>query len=386
MGKNVIFILLIASIGSSSLAQQVPAQLKTLAEDYALERERIAESEVERRKVLATLYQLTERMKKISKKKGELTNEMLGAKANVRNLARKAAELERTIDGQRVQLKSRLRTIYKLSGEGALRIVFSSGSLQEFDRNLRYLKIITDRDYDLMKSYEENMNKFAKQKIQLRKQVERLARFEKQVKAQENLLVSEQREKGKILSELEQSRTAALRKMKDIREKTVNQGLAAAAQRDEQLIEILSSTFFENRGQLPAPTAGPIIREFGYLQDEKFKFRLGHKGLTFRAPYGSDVRSIYSGRVAFVGSRPGYGKVVIVDHGDHYYSLYAHASNVTVSAGEKVKKGSVIAKSGRNMRDGDALYFEIRHFSEPENPEPWLYRSSIAKNMEESPS
>ncbi len=89
------------------------------------------------------------------------------------------------------------------------------------------------------------------------------------------------------------------------------------------------------------------------------------------------MKAIFSGTVAFADEVPGFGTTVIIDHGDHYYSVYSHNKKLFVKPGESIKEQQVIGHSGRsaiNLADG--LYFEIRHFSEPLDPQSWLVKSN----------
>jgi septal ring factor EnvC (AmiA/AmiB activator) len=80
--------------------------------------------------------------------------------------------------------------------------------------------------------------------------------------------------------------------------------------------------------------------------------------------------AVWKGRVLYASPLKGFGNLMIIDHGDKYYSLYAHAASFTRKTGDLVGAGDVIAFSGHEGRD--ALYFEIRHRGEPVDPLPWL--------------
>jgi len=97
----------------------------------------------------------------------------------------------------------------------------------------------------------------------------------------------------------------------------------------------------------------------------------GGQGLTMRAPFGSPVRAVYPGRVAFADRYPDYGKTVIIDHGDRYYSLNANLDQIGVSAGDELTAGSHIGTVG-DTGAGPALYFELRHGVEAIDAAPWF--------------
>ena len=65
--------------------------------------------------------------------------------------------------------------------------------------------------------------------------------------------------------------------------------------------------------------------------------------------------------------------MIIIDHGDHYYTIYAHAEEVFKNKGEMVEPGEVIATVGDSgSMIGPALHFEVRHHGKPEDPLNWL--------------
>jgi septal ring factor EnvC (AmiA/AmiB activator) len=99
------------------------------------------------------------------------------------------------------------------------------------------------------------------------------------------------------------------------------------------------------------------------------------KGLDFRAPEGADVRSIHQGRIVHAGWFQGYGNLVIVDHGDGYFSLFAHLASLKHEVNDLVEAGEVLGTVGATgSLKGPYLYFEIRHHGEPLDPAPWLLR------------
>ncbi len=91
-----------------------------------------------------------------------------------------------------------------------------------------------------------------------------------------------------------------------------------------------------------------------------------------------------SGRVEYVDWVRGYGKTVILAHGDDYYTLYAHASRILVAPGDQVEAGSAIALAGAtDSLVGSCVHFEPRRGSEALDPLSWLRAQSSSPS--ESP-
>jgi murein DD-endopeptidase MepM/ murein hydrolase activator NlpD len=94
-------------------------------------------------------------------------------------------------------------------------------------------------------------------------------------------------------------------------------------------------------------------------------------GLEIRAPAGTPVRAVFAGRVAFADRYGPYGRIVILDHGDHYYTVSGNLNEVDVRIGQDLGAGDRIGTVGDDGR-GSMLYFEVRHGSRAIPPEGWL--------------
>jgi septal ring factor EnvC (AmiA/AmiB activator) len=234
---------------------------------------------------------------------------------------------------------------------------------------------MSDVDYRMIRSYQHNVVAYRVQRQKLKTEVRRLVQIETNIKKQENLLLSEQNAKSKIASTLETSRKAALRDIKTIRAKTTD--IATSEEDNETISGLLKPSFFERKGQLANPIEGTIAQDFGLIHDTNL-VRLSHKGRQYRAPAGTPVNAVFEGKVAFIDWVDGYGTTLILDHGDHYYTVYSHLGKTRVKQGQEITKGQVIAEAGStSSRYGDGIYFEIRHFSEPENPGKWIGNKNL---------
>jgi len=87
-----------------------------------------------------------------------------------------------------------------------------------------------------------------------------------------------------------------------------------------------------------------------------------HAGVDIRGQHGAKVVASRAGKVRYSGSgMRGYGKTVIIDHGDRYSSLYAHNSKLLVQVGERVRRGQTIARVGNSGNaSGNHCHFEIK--------------------------
>ena len=130
--------------------------------------------------------------------------------------------------------------------------------------------------------------------------------------------------------------------------------------------------FAGQRGYLEPPVQGPVVTAFG---QEKKKFNLSHvsKGIDIRTVPGAEVTAIYDGKVVYAGHLRGYGNIIIIDHGQQYFSLLSRLGKILKQEGDPVSSGELIAlMSDQRGLLGDGLHLEIRHGTDPIDPLPWF--------------
>jgi septal ring factor EnvC (AmiA/AmiB activator) len=211
---------------------------------------------------------------------------------------------------------------------------------------------------------------------------ERLAKLEGTYqglsKEQSNLLKQKEsvtRENRKKKTQLSQ-----IQKQKATYEKEIRK-LEAASTRIKNLLETYEKSaaskdigFSLQKGKLPWPMDGRLASHFGPQKHPEFGTVVERNGIEIVARKGNAIHAVYDGTVIFADWFKGYGKMLILDHGGKYYSIYAHAAEIYVKKGASVKKGEKIAEIGGEGPDGkgETLYFEIRHGGSPQNPLIWL--------------
>ncbi|WP_018086279.1 peptidoglycan DD-metalloendopeptidase family protein [Desulfurispora thermophila] len=115
------------------------------------------------------------------------------------------------------------------------------------------------------------------------------------------------------------------------------------------------------------PVEGWVSSPFGLRQGRP------HEGIDIAADFGEPIRAAAAGRVVFAGPRGTYGLTVIIDHGDGWQTLYAHASQLLVSEGQEVAAGETVALVGSTGRStGPHLHLEVRKNGMPVNPARYL--------------
>ena len=117
------------------------------------------------------------------------------------------------------------------------------------------------------------------------------------------------------------------------------------------------------------PVRGPVTSDFGPRRG------LGrvHSGIDIGAEPGTPCRVAAAGTVVFAGWQNGYGKTIIVDHGDGVHTLYGHLSKIGVGRGQRVEQGAMLGSTGSTGHaSGPHLHYEILVNGRPVDPGPYL--------------
>jgi murein DD-endopeptidase MepM/ murein hydrolase activator NlpD len=118
---------------------------------------------------------------------------------------------------------------------------------------------------------------------------------------------------------------------------------------------------------------GYISSFFGKRRDPINGHQRHHNGIDIAAKHGSEIHSIASGFVTFIGRKGGYGNVVEIHHSDTLKSRYAHLHEIDVTKGDVVRKGDIIATMGSTGRaTGSHLHLEVWEDGKAVNPESYI--------------
>ena len=154
--------------------------------------------------------------------------------------------------------------------------------------------------------------------------------------------------------------------------------LEDAAARQERALVDAEDYFAAQRALLAsAPSAWParglVTSDFGDRLDPYTADRMMHRGLDIAAAPGTAVEAPSDATVAFAGTENGYGKVLILDHGNGLHTRYGHLSHIFVKAGDRVTSGERVGTVGSTGRStGPHLHYEVRVNGIAENPRKFI--------------
>lgn len=156
----------------------------------------------------------------------------------------------------------------------------------------------------------------------------------------------------------------------EVRRQKEEEAAAAAPAAPVLAMKRPGTAFASRKGVLTQPIDGKIVTTFGRRYDAKASLYTFHKGVDIQANTpGGTVSAVFPGKVVFSGKIGGYGQLLILDHGDQYYSLVGQLGEALKAEGDEVNEGESI---GRAALDGTPVYFEIRQRHVAVNPVPWF--------------
>jgi murein DD-endopeptidase MepM/ murein hydrolase activator NlpD len=126
---------------------------------------------------------------------------------------------------------------------------------------------------------------------------------------------------------------------------------------------------------LPAgwPITGRLMDGYGQRSDPFSGEGAMHTGVDISAPMGTSVKATADGIVVHAGWYSGYGRCIVLDHGNGYQTLYGHLSESEVIVGQEIRQGEVLGRVGMTGRStGPHLHYEVRIHTTPVNPYRFL--------------
>jgi len=296
----------------------------------------------------------------------ELDGRLLERQGELERLRRQQGETER-------QLQKRLVALYKVGQIGLARALLSAaGTPLELAEKYAFLARIVRHDRQLMAEYRQQAAAVERALSDLQQLRERQAAVATQRRAEQAALNSAGQAKKQLLAGLRTDEAKLATALEELR---------AKAARLADLVKKLESAptqpytgrgvdFSAQQGRLAWPVTGKVRIGFGTTRHPDLGTLIESNGLEIAVPPQTPVKSVWAGRVLYASPLKGFGNLMVIDHGDKYYTLYAHAARFTHKVGNLVGPGDVVAFSGHEGRD--AVYFEIRHRGEPVDPLLWL--------------
>jgi septal ring factor EnvC (AmiA/AmiB activator) len=348
-------------------------ELEGLRERIQESRERVTAHEADERALLEQLEDVDRRLLSAGRDRAAARAGVRAARERLAEIEPEMSRAQASLVATRRALATRAVALYRGGELGPIRVLFSAASLQDLLSRASALRVLVRHDAELVGRFVAERDRLAALEEQARQAVAARETASVELARTVARLETERASKGAILSSVREDRTSERRLLLELEqaaqalEETIRQlGARASA-------GIAGSGFGERRGALVPPVSAPIAERFGKVIDPEFQTATLRNGLEFAAPAGTPVRSVAQGIVRFAGWFRGYGRIVILDHGDGFHTISGHLDEIHVTVDTPLDEGEVVGTVGETgSLGGPSLYFELREGGQPLDPEPWL--------------
>ncbi len=365
-------LLAVAAPGLAESSEELES-LRTAIEER---RQRVAEYEQRERGLFDAIRSVDQAVSALRADLERARHEAQTARDRLRELDATSVDLEARLVRTKRALASRAVALYKAGELGPVRMVFTPGSLRDRLQRIQTLRRLVRHDRELVTRFREevaalesarseSVTQAAQRDEAARRFRTRTAELQREVDGKRDLLLEVRGDRAReraVLNELEAAARALEETLAHLRE-SPSSGRAEAAE----------VPFSSLRGRLQAPVPGPLLRGFGRVVDQEFRTQTFRKGVDFAVEVGDPVYSVADGEVRFAGWFRGYGKLLIIDHGESFFTVLGHLEAIDVDVGDEVRAGDEIGVAGATgSLSGPRLYFEIRQGSGALDPADWL--------------
>ena len=313
---------------------------------------------------------------------------MIEKKINATKMVSEA--LKKNIQTTETYAAKRLVALYKLNWLGRLHVLASAESIDELFQRRAALQRILAYDEDMWGSLRANKAGLSNSLDRLRAQKKAKSVLGEDLQNQIEFMSQERVKRSKLLVDIRNKKSLELTTIVSLQEAAMNldqtitsfrakvvQPVSPSRARGDDggrdIKNMPAKSFTAFKGLLNMPVEGKIISRFGPHKNNKFNVVNFRSGIDIKSDRGEPIRAVSFGRVLYAGWFKGYGNMIIIDHGDNYYTIYAHAEELFKSKGDTVETDEVIATVGDSgSMIGPSLYFEVRHHGKPVDPLKWI--------------
>ena len=364
----------------ASLQEKIEKEKQTLQQlkqEIRKTRKQRDQARKKQSKVLQSIERLDRQLHKERREAVSMNRDIKQIDRELDKIDAQLTRLRSDMNDKQTVIGTRLKRLYMEGRAGWVSPLMAAASYAQFQRRLMYLSSLATWERDLFEEYRQQVA-----------QSEQL--HAKQAKIRESLVARKGRvdKKLSVIRDVKSQKRVVLASLKkttkshDQMLSTLNQ----AENRKETLLKELKqrshisagrtkkrTTDSFRRGALLWPADGDLVGVFGRQKHPTFDTYVRKKGIEIASREGSAIWAVSGGDVVYADWLRGYGLVVILDHGNNYFTFYAHASKLLVKEGETVAKGAVLGETGSSgLTNRNILYFELRKGTKPVNPLGWL--------------
>ena len=310
-----------------------------------------------------------------------LSREIGGLEKKITKTAAASEKLVNQIKANEAYVANRLVALYKLNWLGKFHVIASAESLQELLQRKTAIERILAYDETVIRELMDNRRDLETVRSRLEAHRDEKRRRADEYQKRIKQMAAERRQRSKLLARVRKEKSAQLTAIeslkvaaRDLDEKIKNLGIGSTAATPQKYTAV--EPFRAYKGLLKMPVKGKIASLFGKFKNNRYQVLNFRSGIEIQTERGEPIAAVYAGKILYADWFKGYGNMIIIDHGDNYYTVYAHIEEAFKSTGDAVEAGEVIATVGdTGSITGPKLYFEVRHHGKPLDPMQWLETS-----------
>jgi septal ring factor EnvC (AmiA/AmiB activator) len=286
----------------------------------------------------------------------------------------------------RARLAKRLRSMFKSGAGRDLEFLLSTQSFGQLLARWDFLVMVAEQDRLLLDNVRDQKHQVESDRQRLESSLTAVDRNAKRSESETQRLAALRQERARSVTTIQTQRQAyeaaaaelekAARDLRNLlaRLEARRREEADQARAQGRVPQPYSGDFAKAQGQLDWPARGNVVTRFGIEEHPVHKTKIMNNGIDIEAGMGTAVKAVAKGRVDYTSEDfSTYGQMIILNHGDGYYTMYGHLSVIGVSVGQEVSAGSVIGAVGdTGSLKGTILHFEVRKGGTALNPEDWL--------------
>jgi len=374
--------LVMAGPPSSEVQQKIKqgrAHMKSVQESLSKAEETMVKIKADEASVIQSLEQLNVRLNQALTRGRILRSEIDHLEDKMRTLNADRDTLAQEMQGLKSHAVHRLVAYYKLGQLGMAPVLFSADSFFDLWQTRNDLHRILACDASLWDKFQVQQERLESLSETLTAQQANKDSLLLKYQEEAQSIAQKKGRRAKLLESIQADKRSALAAIVSFRQ---------TAKELDETIRSLERTpqfpaapthpplggFVALKGALPMPVQGEVVLPFGYHGDQgPYNVKSFHSGVNIMADLGARVRALYDGQVIYASWFKGYGNMMIIDHGEHYYTLSAQLEQLLKESGDTVQTGDVVGTVGDTATlSGPGLYFEIRHYGKPLDPVLWF--------------
>jgi murein DD-endopeptidase MepM/ murein hydrolase activator NlpD len=354
--------------GDNPQKELMDIQLKIQREKKLLEETRLKE-----RNKLRDLFFVRKRIDQTKQQLNVSKYQLEKETKNLVGLRESLVHTQTKLERQRILASNRLRSVYKQRGMEYVTMFFLASTRSDFLDNLYFMKNLLKQDQNVVQDMGIEYRQLSIKKTAVERQKNVIESIVEKISFKKTQLSKEEIEHQRLYQDLKQQRIEYEKRVAELEQ----QSLEIEKYIREKIMRSGQPLKKYGTGVFAVPARGPKTSAFGYRIHPIFKTKKFHNGQDIGAPYGSKILAADSGEVVFAGwwgsETTGYGRIVIIAHGNDLTTLYAHQSRIAVKKGDVVEKGDVVGYVGSSgYSTGPHLHFEVRKSGTPVDPNNYV--------------